>query len=103
MSSWKRKIGVIRDIRLSEKAKLRGSVLTLAARVNHMDLLVRVQAAQATEAAFMRFWTDIAAVALLKLVEKYDNILFQEVEGGYSCHPSPPRLLVEDSRIFVAR
>lgn len=103
MSSWKRKIGVVREQRLSEKAKLKGLVNQLAAKVMHLDALVRVQAVQTTELAIARFWTDVSAVALLKLVEKYDNLLFQEVEGGYSCHPSPPRLLVEESRIFVAR
>lgn len=110
MSSWERKITVMRDARLQDRAKLRGTVKSQDLLIEELHKRSAIYSKLLTSANigiralnWRRFWTEIAAIALLRILEKYANQLYQEVEGAYTCHPTPsPRLRdVTDSGLVV--
>jgi len=114
MSSWKRKIGVVRDARLKDRATLEGTVRRQDYLIEEFQKSLRSSQLQHADTVtfakqtirdlnWRRVWVELAAVALLRVLEKHANQLYQEVEGAYTCHPTPsPRLRdVTDSGLVI--
>ena len=113
MSSWKRKIGVVRDARLKDRATLRGAIKRqdkdIAALQNQVqigreeyikhfaDLRAAVRAVN-----WQRVFAEIGYAATLRCVEKYANQLYHEIESAHVAHPTPVQLRdVTDSGLVV--
>ena len=113
MSSWKRKIGVVRDARLANRAKLRGAVKNqdkdIADLQGALEGCRQACEDQATyfraavrSVNWQRVFAEIGYAATLRCVEKYANQLYHEIESAHVAHPTPVQLRdVTDSGLVV--
>ena len=109
MSSWKRKIGVMRDARLQDRVTLKGmlkrqdkDIADLRMGIDGRDMIIGQLKTAVRAVNWQRVFAEIGYAATLRCVEKYANQLYHEIESAHVAYPTPVQLRdVTDSGLVV--